>query len=348
MEIVDREIRPLEASHVSRDAAPEQPRLSKRDRTAISSPYLHRLQLRHFVLFDVLPFIGTVAAFALLFWHSLTALDVGLFLVFWAITGFGLTVGFHRLFTHCAFKAGAPVRVALTIAGDMAARGPMISWTAMHRRHHERADHPGDMHSPNMHGDGFSNKLRGWWHAHIGWMIKHEYPNVVHYVPDLLADKPVLKADKMYNLWIVLGLAIPGILGGVISGTWMGALTGFLWGGVVRMFVVEQTVSALNSCLHLFGTRPFKMRDNHSRNSVLLAIFAWGEGWHNNHHAFPYAASFGIKWYELDSGNWVILLLEKLGLVYDVKRHDMKRVEARRQMLVAQSLPQSTRAAAAE
>jgi len=346
MAIVDQRIRPLDASCVSPDGVPERPRSAKRDRTAIASPYLHRLQRRHFFLFDVLPFIGTVGAVALLFWHSLTAVDVSLFFVFWAITGFGLTVGFHRLFTHCAFKASTPVRVAFTIAGDMAGRGPMISWTAMHRRHHERADHPGDMHSPNMHGDTVTGKLRGWWHAHMAWMIKHEYPNVVHYVPDLLADKPVVKADRMYNLWIVLGLVIPAVLGAAIAGTWMGGLTGFLWGGVVRMFVVEQTVSALNSFLHLFGSRPFKMRDNHSRNSVVLALIGWGEGWHNNHHAFPYAASFGIKWYEFDTGNWVILLLEKLGLVYDVKRHDPQRVEARRQMLAQAS--SSRQASAAE
>jgi stearoyl-CoA desaturase (delta-9 desaturase) len=212
----------------------------------------------------------------------------------------------------------------------MAARGPMISWTAMHRRHHERADHPGDMHSPNMHGQTPYGRLRGWLHAHITWMIKHEYPNVVHYVPDLLADKPVVKADRMYHVWIVLGLALPAALGGALTQSWMGALTGFLWGGVVRLFVVEQSVSALNSFLHMFGMRPFKMRDNHSHNSVLLGILTWGEGWHNNHHAFPYAASFGLKWYEIDSGYWVILALEAVGLVWDVKRPHPDRIEARR------------------
>ncbi|SMF99747.1 acyl-CoA desaturase [Burkholderia singularis] len=307
----------------------------KRDRTAISSPYLHRLQRRHFLLFDVLPFVGTLCAFGLLYYQPLTAVDVGLFFLMWALTGFALTVGFHRLFTHRAFKTSAPVRVIFTILGCMAARGPMISWTAMHRRHHELADHEGDMHSPNMHGTTLTGRLRGWWHAHVGWMIRHEYPNVAHYVPDLLADKPVVKADRMYHLWIVAGLAVPALLGGWLTHSWIGALTGFLWGGVVRMFVVEQSVSALNSLLHLFGSRPFKMQDNRSHNNPLLAILTWGEGWHNNHHAFPASASFGLKWYEIDFGYWVVLALEACGFVWDVRRIEPERIEARKAVLNA-------------
>ena len=298
----------------------------KRDRTAISSPFLHKMQRRHFILYDVLPLIGTMGAVAFLFVQPLTATDVALFFLMWAVTGFALTVGFHRLFTHRAFKTSAAMRVLFTVAGCMAARGPMISWTAMHRRHHELADHDGDMHSPNMHG----GKLRGWLHAHVTWMIKHEYPNVAHYVPDLLADKPVVKADRLYHWWIILGLVIPAILGGALTQSWMGAFTGFLWGGVVRLFVVEQSVSALNSFLHLFGSRPFKMTENHSRNSALLGVLTWGEGWHNNHHAFPHSASFGLKWYEVDPGWWVIRFLELTGLVWDVRRISADRIEARR------------------
>src|SRR5579872_454452 len=301
-----------------------------RDRTAISSPYLHRLQRRHFILFDVLPFFGTVAALAFLFVRPMTAVDAALFFLMWSLTGFALTVGFHRLFTHGAFKTSTSMRVLFTVFGCLAARGPMISWTAMHRRHHERADRPGDMHSPNMHGDTPRGRLRGWWHAHVTWMIKHDYPNVVHYVPDLLADRPVVKADRMYRLWIVLGLTIPAVLGGAITQSWIGVWTGFLWGGVVRLFVVEQSISALNSFLHLFGTRPFKMPDNRSHNNILLGLLTWGEGWHNNHHAFPYSATFGLKWHELDPGYWVVRLLEICGLIWEVKRPNTERIEARR------------------
>jgi len=312
---------------------PARPR-KKRDRTAVSSPYLHRLQLRHFVLYDILPFLGTVGAVAFLWVQPLTATDVALFFRMWAFTGMAITVGFHRLFTHRAFKTSAPIRVLFTIGGCMAARGPMISWTAMHRRHHELADHEGDMHSPNMH----PTKLRGWMHAHLTWMIKHEYPNVSYYVPDLLADKPVVRADRLYHWWIVLGLVLPGVLGGIITQSWMGAFTGFLWGGIVRLFVVEQLVSALNSTLHLIGSRPFKMRDNHSHNSAVLGVLAWGEGWHNNHHAFPTAASFGIKWYEFDPGWWLVRFLEVTGLAWDVRRVPAERIEARRVALERMSV----------
>jgi len=189
----------------------------KRDRTAVNSPFLHKLQRRHFMLFDVLPVLGTAIAIALLPVYPIGAVEIGLFTVLWLLTGFGLTVGFHRLFTHRAFKANTPVRVGLTILGCMAARGPMISWTAMHRRHHERADHAGDMHSPNMHGRHLMGRLRGWLHAHVTWMYRHEYPNVVRYVPDLLADKPVVKADRRYYTWIALGLAAPAVLGGLLG-----------------------------------------------------------------------------------------------------------------------------------
>ena len=312
----------------------------KRDRTAISNPYLHKKQQRHFVLYEVLPLVGTIFALALLPFHPIGWVEMGLFTAFWFLTGFGLTVGFHRLFTHRAFKANTAVRVALTIFGDMAARGPMISWTAMHRRHHQRADHEGDMHSPNLHGQGFAARLRGWLHAHCTWMYRHEYPNIVHYVPDLLADKPVVKADRRYHRWIVLGLLLPAALGGLLTESWMGVLTGFLWGGVVRMFVVAQLVSALNSFLHIFGSRPFPMRDNNSNNSVILALLAWGEGWHNNHHAFPHSASFGFRWYELDPGYWVIRLLAAMGWAWDVQLPPPDLITAKMHQLARQAKAQ--------
>jgi stearoyl-CoA desaturase (delta-9 desaturase) len=179
-------------------------------------------------------------------------------------------------------------------------------------------------------------------------MIKHEYPNVAHYVPDLLADKSVVRADRLYHWWIIFGLLIPAALGGILTQSGIGAFTGFLWGGVVRLFVVEQSVSALNSFLHLFGSQPFKMSDNHSRNNVILGILTWGEGWHNNHHAFPSSASFGFKWYQLDSGFWVIRMLELSGLIWDVRRISPDRIEARRAALLQSSDGIQTETAAGE
>ena len=310
-------------------AVTAKPAAGKRDRRVMRSPYLHKMQRRHFFLFDILPVFGVIAAVALLWVRPLTRTDVALFLVFWALTGFAISIGFHRLFTHRSFKTSTPVRIALVAFGCMAARSTMITWTSQHRRHHELADHDGDVHSPNLFGQSPWQRLRGLWYSHFAWMLKHDYANVVHYCPDLLADKPVIKADRMYYRWIALGMILPAVIGGLVSQSWMGALTGFLWGGVVRLFVVAQQVSALNSLTHMFGTRPFKMKDNYSHNNALFGLITWGEGWHNNHHAIPESANFAFHWYQLDPGFAVIRILEALGLVWDVKQPTAERISTR-------------------
>ena len=291
----------------------------KRDQRVIRSRHLRKAQRRHFILFDVLPFLGTVIALGLLFYRPIGVLELGLFIGMWLITGLGLTVGYHRLFTHRAFATGNAVSAILIAMGSMAGRGPMLSWAAMHRRHHELSDHEGDLHSPNLHGNDVMGRLRGFLHAHLTWMIEHDYPNVVHYVPDLMAERTLVKVNGYYISFVLLGLAIPAVIGGLVAGSAWGALTGLLWGGVVRMFVVEQTMSALNSVLHSIGNRPFVTRDDHSRNLGIMAWLGWGEGWHNNHHAFPYSAAFGLRWYEFDPGFLFIRLLAALGLAWDVK-----------------------------
>lgn len=315
-------------------AAPAKP---KRDRRAMSSPYLHKMQRRHFLLFDILPILGTAAAIALLWVQPLTRTDVVLFATMWALTGFSISIGFHRLFTHRAFKTYAPIRIALVAFGNMAARSTMITWTSQHRRHHELADHEGDVHSPNLFGQSAWARVRGLWYSHFSWMRKHAYANVAHYCPDLLADKPVMKADRMYYRWIALGMLGPAAIGGLVSHSWMGALTGFLWGGVVRQFVVAQQVSALNSLTHMFGTRPFKMKDNYSHNNALFGLITWGEGWHNNHHAIPESATFAFRWYQIDPGYAVIRAMELLGLAWDVKRPTPARIATRIERIAAQT-----------
>jgi len=301
-----------------------------RDHRIIRSRHLHRLQRRHFILFDVLPFAGTLVAFGLLFYRPIGALDIGLFLAMWLITGLGLTVGYHRLFTHGAFATSTAVSSLLIVMGSMAGRGPMLSWAAMHRRHHELSDHEGDLHSPNLHGAGFVGRLRGFLHAHLTWMIEHDYPNVAHYVPDLMAQRTLIKVNGHYYSWVLLGLVLPAAIGGLVSDSLWGVLTGFLWGGVVRMFVVEQTMSAINSVMHTFGTRPFVTRDDNSRNFAAMGLLGWGEGWHNNHHAFPYSAAFGLRWFEFDPGFLFIRALEALGLAWDVKVPSPEKIARRR------------------
>lgn len=297
-------------------------------RKAVDSPYLHRIQLRHFVLFNVLPLVGTVAALCLLYVQPIGAVEIGLFLLMWLVTGLGVTVGFHRLFTHRSFKPHRAVAYALAVMGSMGGLGSVISWVAMHRRHHECADKAGDMHSPNLHGSDLKGRVRGFIHSHFTWMIRHEYPNVNYYTPDLLRDPTLVKISRHYHAWVLLGLAIPTVLGGLLTGTWYGALTGLLWGGAVRMFMVTNAMWALNSFLHTMGSRPYKVKD-HSGNSTILSVLAWGEGWHHNHHAFPQSAWFGLAWYRFDLGFWLIKLLETTGLATDVKVPSRETIEAK-------------------
>jgi len=260
----------------------------------IDDPFIHRIQHRHFIRYNVLPVVGTGIAIASLPYFSIGLMEVGLFIGMWFLTGIGITVGYHRYFSHRSFQTNRIISVILCILGSMAALGSTISWVAIHRRHHECADKLGDMHSPNLHGKGFMDQVKGFIHAHFTWMNKHEYPNVSHYVPDLLRDPVLLKVSRLYQYWVLLGVAIPAVIGGLVTGTWAGVLTGFLWGGVVRLFIVANFMWTLNSVLHRFGSQPFPMEEN-SRNSYFLSIFAWGEGWHNNHHAFPTSAHFGLK-----------------------------------------------------
>jgi stearoyl-CoA desaturase (Delta-9 desaturase) len=290
-----------------------------RDHRIIRSRHFHKLQRQHFIIFDVLPFLGTLAALGLLLYRPIGAVEISLFFGMWLITGLGLTVGYHRLFTHSAFSTGVVTSCIFIVMGSMAGRGSMLSWVAMHRRHHELSDQEGDLHSPNLHGATAFGRLLGFLHAHLTWMIEHDYPNVAHYVPDLMAQRTLVAVNRYYYAWVLLGLLVPAVIGGLVTWSLMGAVTGFLWGGVVRMFVVEQSMSAINSVMHSFGSRRFTTRGDNSRNLGIMAMLVWGEGWHNNHHAFPYSAAFGLRWFEFDPGFLLIRLLETLGLVWNVK-----------------------------
>jgi len=298
-------------------------------RAVYSNAALHRAQARHFLLFDLLPAMGTVVAFAGLPATSPHGVELALFFVFWLATGLGLTVGFHRYFAHRAFEAAPAVAHLLMALGSMAARGPMISWVAMHRRHHELSDRPGDVHSPNLGGAGALGLLRGWLHAHLTWIYRHDYPNVTRYVPDILANRAFMRWNRRYYFWVLLGLALPAAIGGLARWSWQGALGGLLWGGVVRLFVVAQTMSAVNSFCHLLGAKDFATGDN-SRNVAWLGLASWGESHHNNHHAFPYSAAIGLKEGELDPGFWFVRLLERLGGASRVKTPSPEQIAARR------------------
>ncbi len=261
-----------------------------------------------------------------LHWQDLLVLAVT-----YTLTGLGITVGYHRLFTHRSFKTTRTVRAVLAVLGSMAVEGPVIEWVATHRKHHRFSDHSGDPHSP--HADvpaGWRGALRGLGHAHVGWMLRgKEMANPARYAKDLLADRDLTLISRMFPLWVLVGLAVPFGLGVALTGSVVGGLTGLLWGGVVRIFLLHHVTFSINSLCHYFGRRPFTTRDQ-SRNLAWLAPLAFGEAWHNNHHAFPTSARHGLRWWQLDPGGWLIAALERCHLVWDVIRISPDRQEAKR------------------
>src|SRR5829696_3136461 len=269
----------------------------------------------------VLPFVAVGAA-GVLAWQSLLHWsDVIVFLIGYVLTGLGVTVGFHRMLTHRAFKTKRWVRATLAILGSAAIEGPVISWVADHRKHHAFSDAPGDPHSPHVdHGHGLKGALRGLLHAHVGWLFIHtERGNHERYAPDLLADPTIRWVNKWFLAWAVGGLAAAFVLGWLIGGSLHTALTGLLWGGAVRMPVLPHLTYSINSLRHLFGRRQFETKDE-SRNLLWLAIPSFGESWHNNHHAFPTSAEHGMRRWQIDTSALVIRALERMGLAWDVVR----------------------------
>jgi stearoyl-CoA desaturase (Delta-9 desaturase) len=247
--------------------------------------------------------------------------DLVVFAILYVLTGLGVTVGFHRLLTHRSFKAGPAVRGTLAILGSAAIEGPAISWVADHRKHHAFSDRLGDPHSPHVdHGVGWAGALRGLLHAHMGWLFRHDQRGSrARYTPDLLADPTIRFVDRTFIVWALAGLAVPFGLGVAIGGSVRAGLTGLLWGGAVRIFVLHHVTYSINSICHVFGRRRFRTSDE-SRNVFWLALLSFGESWHNNHHAFPTSARHGLGRWQLDPSALVIRGLEACGLVWDVVR----------------------------
>ena len=268
----------------------------------------------------VLPFLALGVAV----WQTWNGLlqprDVVIFAVLYLLTGFGVTVGLHRLFTHRSFKAKPPVRAMLGVLGSMAIEGPIISWVADHRKHHAFSDQEGDPHSPHVdHGVGWKGALRGLLHAHVGWLFIHTQRGLkTRYAPDLIADPIVKRINDSFVLWVTLGLLAPFVIGLIWGGTLTAGLTALLWGGLVRVLLLHHVTYSINSLCHFFGRQRFTT-DDESRNLRWLSIPTLGEAWHNNHHAFPTSARHGLNHWD-DPSMWVIWTLEKFGLVSDVQR----------------------------
>jgi stearoyl-CoA desaturase (delta-9 desaturase) len=282
----------------------------------------------------VLPLIGFALAVALLWDRAVGPSDVVAFVVMYVVSGIGVSTGYHRLLTHRAFATSRALRIMFTSAGAIAGQGPPLIWTAHHRRHHRIADKPGDPHSPYSDEEpGLRGALKGLWHAHMGWLFDRDLTSSpLRYCPDLARDKDI-RFISLHFTWFVLGgMLLPGLIGFALTGTALGFATGVLWGGLVRFFIGNHVTYSINSLGHYFGSRRFAVSDE-SRNVAWLAIFSFGESWHNNHHAFPRSFTHGMRWYEIDLSALIIRGLEKLGLVWDVVRIDRELMDRKAESL---------------
>ena len=276
-------------------------------------------QRRVTLVMTVLPLAGVVLAVWRLWGTGISGLDFGLFIGFYMATGLGISVGFHRLLTHRSFVAVKPVRVALAVLGSMAVQGPAIQWCATHRRHHAYADKYGDPHSPHLaQAPGVRGVLLGLWHAHVGWILDSEKSDPKEWTPDLVADRSITVVSKGFGWLTLASFALPAMIGYAVTGTLAGAASAFLWGSAVRIFLLHHVTWSINSVCHFYGKEAFRARDE-SRNVWPMSILSVGESWHNNHHAFPWSARLGLRFWEIDPGWYAIRILRALRLVQKVK-----------------------------
>lgn len=282
------------------------------------APAARRLQQMIAFLVVAPPFAGTLLALGLAWRNGIGIVELGSLGVMYLLCMLGITVGFHRFFAHKSFDTTRAFACCLAALGSMAAQGPLLFWVATHRSHHAYSDQPGDPHSPNLHGHGWRGLFHGWWHAHLGWMFSGQAAEWSHFARDLMRDRTYFAIHRQYGYWVFLGLLLPAVLAGWWSGTWYGAGLGFLWGGLVRICLVNQASWCVGSVCHMFGTRPFETHD-HSANNHVVALLTFGEGLQNNHHAFPSSYSHAVRWWEPDFSARVIRLLGHLRLVWNLK-----------------------------
>jgi stearoyl-CoA desaturase (delta-9 desaturase) len=278
-------------------------------------------------------------AYGLLSWH-----DVVIAVPFYIVSGLGITVGFHRYFTHGSFKAKTGLRVALAIAGSLAIEGPVITWVSDHRRHHKYSDKEGDPHSPWRYGEDWRALSKGLAYAHIGWLFDPNQTSQEKFSPDLLADKHVKAVDSWFFGLVAITLLLPPLIGGLWGMSWKGAVTAFIWASLVRICLLHHVTWSINSICHTFGNTEFEVRDR-SKNVAWLAILSFGESWHNLHHADPTCARHGALKGQLDSSARVIRWCEQLGWAYDVRWPDAERLSAKRPAGAKRKLGSMTRSA---
>jgi len=269
-------------------------------------------------LFVVVPVVAFAAAIPVAWGWGVHWWDLVMLVALYVIGCLGVTVGFHRYFTHKAFKARPWLRVALGVAGSLAIQGSVVHWVADHRRHHAHSDRDGDPHSPWLFGTSPAAVARGFIHAHFGWLFVRAETNARRFAPDLLADRTTMRLDRGFGWLAAASLLLPALVGGLVSWSWLGALSGLFWGGLVRMGFLHHVTWSINSVCHMIGQRPFRSRDR-SRNFWPLAILSMGESWHNLHHADPTCARHGVLPGQIDISARLIWIFEKLGWACEVR-----------------------------
>ncbi|MEU5946960.1 acyl-CoA desaturase [Micromonospora sp. NPDC047465] len=280
--------------------------------------------------FVVVPFLALVAAVPVAWGGWLSWTDVAVTAVWYAISGLGITVGYHRYFTHGSFKAKRWLRVALAVSGSLAVQGEIIQWVADHRRHHAFSDLDGDPHSPWRFGENVRGLVKGLFHAHVGWLFGRELSNRRRFAPDLLADRDINRVDRLFPLLVTVSVLGPALTGGLLTWSWQGALTALFWGGLVRIALLHHVTWSINSVCHVYGERPFAMRQgDRASNFWPLAILSLGESWHNLHHADPTSARHGVLRGQVDISARVIWLFEKVGAAWDVRWPKPERIAAK-------------------
>jgi stearoyl-CoA desaturase (delta-9 desaturase) len=279
-------------------------------------------------LFILVPFLALLAAIPVAWGGWLSWTDVGIALVMYAITGHGVTVGYHRLFTHKSFKPQRWLKNVLAVCGSMAIQGPVVRWVADHRKHHKFSDRDGDPHSPWKYGNTIGALTKGFFHAHMMWLFDSEQTPQRKYAPDLMKDRDIVRISRSFPIWVAVSLLAPAIAGGLITWSWQGALTAFFWGSLVRVALLHHVTWSINSICHTIGDRPFVSRDK-SANVWWLAIPSMGESWHNLHHADPTCARHGVLRGQLDTSARIIWALEKAGWIHDVRWPVRERVQSK-------------------